>query len=79
MSHQTATVHVCGHEFSADYLPTSGKLPTIIRLWLDGHPEDVLRIIDDDTLIMIRVECQKRHNENERYIAHAIDQERLES
>lgn len=78
-AHQTATVHVRGHDFTVDYLPVRGALPTIIRLWLSDYFDDVLKIIDVDTLVLIRVECQKRQMKNEQYIARAIDLERLES
>jgi hypothetical protein len=78
-AHQTAAVHVRGHDFTVDYLPNKGALPTVLRLWLSEYPDDVLRIIDVDTLVLIRVECQKRQIENEQYIARAIDLERLES
>lgn len=77
-AHQSTTVHVRGHDFTADYLPNAGALPTIIRLWLSEYPDDVLKIIGVDTLVLIRMECQKRHAENEKCIAHAIELERLE-
>jgi hypothetical protein len=78
-AHQTATVHVRGHDFTVDYLPNAGALPTIIRLWLQEYPDDVLKIVDINTLMLIRMECQKRQAENEQYIARAIEMERLES
>lgn len=77
-AHQTATVHVRGHDFTADYLPARGALPTVIRLWLQEYPDDVLRIIDPEVLVLIRMECQKRQAEKEKCIAHAIELERLD-
>jgi len=77
-AHQTAVVHVRSHEFTVDFLPNKGALPTVLRLWLGDYPDDVLRVIDVDTLVLIRVECQKRQAEQEMYIAHAIEQERTE-
>lgn len=78
-AHQTATVHVRGHEFTVDYLPARGALPTVLRLWLGEYPDDVLKIVDVDTLVLIRMEAQKRHAEHEQYIARAIELERLEA
>ncbi len=78
-AHQSATVHVRGHDFTVDFLPVDGKLPTLIRLWLPEYPDDVLKIIDDDTLLLIRAAAKQRHAENEQYIAHAIELEELES
>lgn len=78
-AHQTATVHVRGHDFTVDYLPNRGALPTVLRLYIGDYPVDVLRVIDVNILVLIRVECQKRQMENEQYIARAIDLERLES
>lgn len=77
-AHQSATVHVRGHDFAVDFLPNHGALPTVLRLWLQEYPDDVLKIIDVDTLVLIRMECQKRHAEKEKCIAHAIELERLE-
>ena len=77
--HQSATVHVRGHLFTVDYLPARGALPTVLRLYIGDYPDDVLRVIDVDTLVLIRVEAQKRQAENEQYIARAIEMERLES
>ena len=76
--HQSATVHVRGHLFTVDFLPNRGALPTVLRLYLADYPDDVLRIIDVDTLVLIRVEAQKRQAEQEMYIARAIELERLE-
>lgn len=78
-AHQTTSVHVRGHDFTVDYLPNAGALPTVLRLWLQEYPDDVLRIIDVDTLVLIRVEAQKKDKEREACIAHAVEQERLES
>jgi hypothetical protein len=78
-AHQSATVHVRGHDFTVDFLPVADKLPTLIRLWLPEYPDDVLRIIDEDTLILIRVECQKRQREQEAYIARCIEHEQVEA
>jgi len=78
-AHQSATVHVRGHDFTVDFLPVADKLPTLIRLWLPEYPDDVLKIIDDDTLLLIRAAAKQRHAENEQYIAHAIDLERMEA
>ncbi len=78
-AHQTATVHVRGHDFTVDFLPLENKLPTLLRLFLSEYPDDVLRVIDEDTLVLIRVECQKRQREQEAYIAHAIEAERMEA
>lgn len=78
-AHQTAAVHVRGHDFTVDFLPVTDKLPTLIRLWLPEYPDDVLQIIDDDTLLLIRAAAKQRHAENEQYIAHAIELEEVQS
>lgn len=78
-AHQTATVHVRGHDFTADFLPLENKLPTLLRLFLSEYPDDVLRIIDEDTLVLISVECQKRQREQEAYIARCIEHEQVEA
>lgn len=78
-AHQTATVNVRGHNFTADFLPIAGELPTVLRLWLVGYQIDVLQIISDDALHFVRVEVQKRYRDIEICRAHSIDLERLES
>ena len=77
-AHQTTSVIVRGHLFTVDYLPNAGALPTLIRLWLSEYPDDVLRIIDPEVLVLIRMEAQKRSAENEMYIARQIEMERSE-
>ena len=61
-AHQSATVHVRGHDFTVDFLPVADKLPTLIRLWLPEYPDDVLKIIDDDTLLLIRAAAGNTNN-----------------
>lgn len=77
-AHQSTTVHVRAHNFTVDYLPNAGALPTVLRLWLQEYPDDVLRIIDVDTLVLIRMEVQKKDKEREACIAHAVELERLD-
>lgn len=78
-AHQTATVQVRGHSFSVDFLPENNRLPTVLRLWIGEHPDDVLRVIDDETLDHIRIECVKRQREQDAFIARCEAQERLEA
>lgn len=79
VSYSTATVMVRGHDFSADYVPgIPGEQPVIIRLGLPGYPDNVLDIINDDTLGLIRVECAKRLRDELAFIARVLEQERSE-
>lgn len=74
----SACVHVRGHDFTAYFIPVDGKRPAIVRLFLAGYPDDVLRIIDEDTLVLIGVEVLKAHRDQESYVARRVDMEKLE-
>lgn len=79
-AHQSAVVHVRGHEFTVYFVIDAGSvMPKITRLFLAGYIDDVLQIVSAEVQHLIRAEAMRKRREQEVYVARAIELERLES
>lgn len=74
----SATVRVCGHDFTAYYIPQYSCDLILVRLYLPEYPDDILPIVSPWTVKMIRAALKQRMIDLAAALAHAIEQERLD-